>query len=148
MFLLYSVCTSTINEGKCTHSDEERSILGKWIVDEVLQSVEMGYSLVDVFEIWEYSVTCFDESTKSVGLFTDDVDMFVKIKQESSSYRPGFQVTKTGTGTLRTTSAQRELLKTRRQFPKLWGNYFGKAKIKLNVRQMVTEPEQDTDIFS
>ena len=52
-----------------------------WIVDEVRKAVEMGYGLVDVFEFWEYSVTCFDKGTNS-GLFAEYVVMFLKLKQE------------------------------------------------------------------
>ena len=29
-------------------------------MDEVHKAVDMGYGLVDVFEFWEYEVTCFD----------------------------------------------------------------------------------------
>jgi len=32
------------------HSDEERCIVGTWVVDEVLKAIEMGYGLVDVFK--------------------------------------------------------------------------------------------------
>jgi hypothetical protein len=72
-----------MNQGSCTHSDEERCIVGTWIVDEVRKAVEMGYSLVDVFE---FSVTCFDKETNSGGLFAEYVDMLLKSKQESSDY--------------------------------------------------------------
>jgi len=46
----------------------------------------MGYNLVDVFEFWEYSVTCFDKGTNSGSLFAEYVDMFLKLKPESSGY--------------------------------------------------------------
>jgi hypothetical protein len=49
--------------------------------------------------------------------------MFLKLKQESSGYHPGFKVRKTSTGTLRSTGAQGELLLTRQRTL---------AKIKLN----------------
>jgi len=50
-----------MNQDDCTHSDEERCIVGTWIMDEVRKAVDMGYSLVDVFAFWEYKVTCFDK---------------------------------------------------------------------------------------
>jgi len=65
-----------------THSDEERCI----VVDEFRKAVEMGYSVMDVFEVWEYEVTCFDKDTKTEGLFAEYVNMFLKLKQESSGY--------------------------------------------------------------
>jgi hypothetical protein len=46
----------------------------------------MGYALVEVFEVWEYKVTCLDKDTGSGGLFAGYVDMFLKLKQESSGY--------------------------------------------------------------
>jgi len=46
----------------------------------------MCYSLVDVYEFWEYSVTSFNKGTNSGGLFTEYVGMFLKLKQESSGY--------------------------------------------------------------
>jgi len=51
----------------------------------------MDYSFVDVFEFWEYSITCFDKETNSGGLFPEYVDMFLKLKQESSGYTSWFQ---------------------------------------------------------
>jgi len=41
---------------------------------------------MDVYEFWEYEVTCFDKDTISGGLFAEYVNMFLKLKQESSSY--------------------------------------------------------------
>jgi len=46
----------------------------------------MWYGLVDVLEFWEYSVTRFDIGTNSGGRFTDYVNNFLKLKQESSCY--------------------------------------------------------------
>jgi hypothetical protein len=69
-----------MNQSSCTHPVEERCIVGTWIVDEVRKAVEMGYSLVNVFEFWEYFFTCFDKGTNSSGLFAEYVDMFLKFK--------------------------------------------------------------------
>jgi len=41
---------------------------------------------VDVFEFWKYEVTCFDKYTNSGDLFADYVNMFLKLKQETSGY--------------------------------------------------------------
>jgi hypothetical protein len=35
MFPLCSLCADTMNQDRRTHSDEERCIVGTWIVDEV-----------------------------------------------------------------------------------------------------------------
>jgi len=108
----------------------------------------MGYSFVDMFEFWEYSVTCFDKETNSGGLFAGYVDMFLKLKQEYLATYPGFKVRKTRTGTLRTAGAQMEFSRQGVNFQKLWETNIGKAKIKINVGQMGTEPEQDPEKYS
>ena len=86
MFPLCTPCADMMNQGNCTLSDEERCIVGTWVVDEVRKAIEMGYGLVDVLEFWEYEVTCFDRGTNSGGLFAEYVNMFLKLKQESSGY--------------------------------------------------------------
>jgi len=63
MFPLCSACADS-EQGRL-HTDEERCIVGTWIVDEVRKAVEMGYRLVNVYEFWEYEVTCFDKDTNS-----------------------------------------------------------------------------------
>jgi len=73
-----------MNQTKCTHSEEERCIVGTWVEDEVRKVVEMGYSVTDVIEFWEYEVTCFEKDTNTGGLFAEYVYMFIKFKQESS----------------------------------------------------------------
>ena len=80
-----------MNQSSCTHPVEERCIVGTWIVDEVREAVDMGHSLVDEFEFWENSVTCFDIGTNSGGLCAEYVDMFLKLKEESSGFPSWFQ---------------------------------------------------------
>ena len=70
-----------MNQGNCTHHDEVRSIRRMWVIDEVCKAIEIGYGLVDVFEFWEYSVTCFDRGTNSGGSFSEYVDMFLKLQE-------------------------------------------------------------------
>jgi hypothetical protein len=62
------------------HTYEERCIVRTWVVNEVSKAVEMGYSLVDVFECWEYSVTRLENDEG--GLFAQYVNMFLKLKKE------------------------------------------------------------------
>ena len=65
MFPLCSACAYKVNQGKCTHCDEERCIVGTWVVDEVRKAVEMDCIVMDVFEFWEYEVTSFDKNTNT-----------------------------------------------------------------------------------
>jgi hypothetical protein len=75
-----------MNQDRCTRSDEERCTVGTWIVDKVRKVVEFGYFVKDVFEVWEYNVTCLDKGSKSGCFFTEYVVMFLKLKEESSGY--------------------------------------------------------------
>ena len=79
-------------------------------MDEIRKAVEMGYIVKEVFEFWEYKVTCFDKGSNSGGLFTEYVNMFLKLKQESSGYPSWVQSEEDREDTLRITGAQRELL--------------------------------------
>ena len=84
MFPLCSACVDTMNQRPCIHTDEERCIVGTWVVDEVRKAVDMGYGLVDMFQFWEYEVKCFHKDLNSRRLFAEYVNMFLKLKQESS----------------------------------------------------------------
>ena len=77
MFPLCCACADTMNQGPFTQSDEERCIVGTWVVDEVRKAVEMGHGLVDMFEFWEYEETCFYKDTNYGGLFAEYVNMFL-----------------------------------------------------------------------
>ena len=86
MFSLCSTCADTMNQDCCTHSDEERCIVGTWVVDEVRKAVDLGYSVRETFEFWEYQFTYYNQDTNSGGLFAQYVNMFLKLKQEASGY--------------------------------------------------------------
>jgi hypothetical protein len=100
-----------MQQAGCTHSDEERCIVGTWVIDEGCKAVEMGYSLVEVSEFWEYAVTRYvkDDAT-SGGLFAQQVNMFLKLKRNHLVSHPGCKVRMTKIDTLRTTGAQRDFL--------------------------------------
>ena len=63
-----------MNQGNCKHTDEERCIVGTWVV-EVREAIEMGYILMDVLEFWQYEITCFDRGTNSEVLFAEYVNV-------------------------------------------------------------------------
>jgi len=55
-------------------------------VGEISKAVEMSYTLLTVSELWEYSVTQHDKRDNSGELFSDYINMFLKLKQESNGY--------------------------------------------------------------
>jgi hypothetical protein len=75
-----------MNQGNSTHTDEERCRVATWVVDKVRKAIEMGYDMMNVFEFWEYEITFFDRGTKLGSLFAMYVNMFLKLKKESSGY--------------------------------------------------------------
>ena len=59
-------------------------------MNESRKAIQIGYVLVNLFEFWEYEITCFDLGTNSVGL-SHSMLMFLKFKQESSGYASSVQ---------------------------------------------------------
>ena len=79
MFPLCKTCVDTLNQNPCTHTDEERAILGTWCHVELMKAIEKGYEVLEIHEVWHWEETT-DE------LFKDYVNMYLKIKQEASGY--------------------------------------------------------------
>ena len=79
MFPLCKTCTDTLNCNPCTHSEQERAILGTWCHVELMKEIEKGYQILKIHEVWHFPVHT-DE------LFKEYVNTFLKIKQEASGY--------------------------------------------------------------
>ncbi|CAC5368814.1 unnamed protein product [Mytilus coruscus] len=87
IFPLCRTCVETTNQGKCTHNDQERCITGTYATPEIMLAQEKGYRVLKVHEVWHFpDSTQYDKKTNSGGLFTDYVQMFLKIKQEASGF--------------------------------------------------------------
>ena len=79
MFPLCKTCTDTLNQNPCTHSEQERAILGTWCHVELMKAIEKGYEILKIHEVWHFA-----EHTDE--LFKEYVNKFLKIKQEASGY--------------------------------------------------------------
>ena len=79
MFPLCKTCVDTLNQNPCTHTDEERAILGTWCHVELMKAIEKGYEVLEIHEVWHW-----EETTDQ--LFKEYVNMYLKIKQEASGY--------------------------------------------------------------
>ncbi|XP_066296636.1 uncharacterized protein [Branchiostoma lanceolatum] len=79
--LMFPLChTCSLNEQKkCNHTDEERSLVGTWVTIELNKAVEMGYKVVEIYEVHHFP-------KKTNTLFTEYIDTFLKLKQESSGW--------------------------------------------------------------
>ncbi|XP_063965780.1 uncharacterized protein LOC129254369 [Lytechinus pictus] len=88
--LLFPLCRTCANEkqtSKCTHSDEERALESTWVTEEVKKAIELGYKVVELFEVWHYPhFDQYNPRTQEGGLFRDYIDLFLKVKQESSGW--------------------------------------------------------------
>ncbi|XP_055390586.1 uncharacterized protein LOC129619368 [Condylostylus longicornis] len=88
--LMFSLCRSCSEEKWlkecCPHSDEERALIGTWVIDEVVKAIQKGYKMLEIYEVWEYQTTKYDKNMDTQGLFTNMMNKFIKIKQEASGW--------------------------------------------------------------
>jgi len=72
--LLFCLCRTCVLEhnakSECQHvSDAERGLEDTWVIDGVRLAVAKGYKILEVLEVYEYSVMCYDLETGEGGLF-------------------------------------------------------------------------------
>ncbi|XP_035239706.1 uncharacterized protein LOC118208867 isoform X1 [Anguilla anguilla] len=79
MFPLCRSCAVSEHQGKCVHSDEERSLTGVWCSIELAKAVEKGYQVAKIFEVWHFP-------QRSDSLFSGYINTHLKGKQEASGY--------------------------------------------------------------
>lgn len=86
--LIFCLCLSCAKDSlkECCHTPEERALVGTWVMDEVKEAISLGYEILEVYEIWKYRVEQYDCESKTGGLFTDYMNKFLKIKQQSSGW--------------------------------------------------------------
>jgi len=88
-FTLCGLCAENSNV-ECRHNDEQRCITGSWVTLEVSEAIKQGYVIKQIYEIWHYDQSSkYDKKSKSGGLFTEYVDLFLKYKQEASGFPEG-----------------------------------------------------------
>lgn len=94
--LVFSLCRNCAKEGRqlrFTCSNEDRCITGTWCTPEIVRSVQVGYEIVKMYEVYHF------DSVSSPGdpdndLFGGYIDLFLKIKQESSGWPAYIQTEK------------------------------------------------------
>ena len=87
LFPLCAKCVDNQQQSTCEHTDEDRCLLGTWVTPELKKAVEMGYKIVKVYEVWHYdSSEQYNPETQRGGLFSEYINTFLKIKQESSGW--------------------------------------------------------------
>ena len=79
LFPLCYRCACTQSQDPCRCSEAERSFIGTWTTVELQKAVEKGYRIESIFEVYHWA-----QSTNN--LFTDYVDLFLRLKQQASGY--------------------------------------------------------------
>jgi hypothetical protein len=86
--LLFGLCRSCMEElrqDECNHNNEdERVLVGTWVLHELKLAIEMNYRVIECFEIWEYDVTKYNKQTQEGGLFKDYVNQYARLKEHAS----------------------------------------------------------------
>lgn len=86
LFGLCNECMTTSNQNSCTHTDEQRIIKASFACCEIAKALELGYKLIECYEVWKYFKTQFNPQDGSGGIFAAYIDKFLKLKQEASGY--------------------------------------------------------------
>ncbi|CAF0964145.1 unnamed protein product [Brachionus calyciflorus] len=87
--LVFTLCQACAEENmsKCEHSVEKRSFESTWITLEIEEALNQRYEIVEIYEVWHWEKTAlYNKETKSGGLISDYVDMFLKGKQEADGF--------------------------------------------------------------
>lgn len=86
LFVLCRTCGDTVNQDECNHNENERCLIGTWVVDEIRKAIEKGYKILEIYEVWSYAVTQYDGLENLTGLFTEMMNKFIKMKTQASGW--------------------------------------------------------------
>ena len=86
-FPLCYKCACNENEDMCTCLDNDRMFTHTYCTPELEVAINMGYTIIQIHEVlhWKES-EMYNPVTKQGGLFTQYINTFLKLKQESSGY--------------------------------------------------------------
>ncbi len=79
LFPLCRTCAEDQFQGSCPHSDEDRSFKGTFTTCELMKALDLGYELVEVYEVLHYP-------QQSNEVFKKYIKTWLKIKAEASGY--------------------------------------------------------------
>ena len=57
-----------------------------WVVHELQKAIELGCSVTEIFVIWQYKSTQYDQASGEGGLFAAYVNTFLRLKQQASGW--------------------------------------------------------------
>ena len=87
-FPLCRTCADAKRKEECQRFfAEERSFIGTWCTPEPTKAIDVGYTVIDLFEVYHWEATAiYNLDTGKGGLFSGYINMFLKIKQEASGW--------------------------------------------------------------
>ena len=86
-FPLCYKCACNENKDICTCLDSERMFTHTYCTPELEVAINMGYTIIQIHEVLHWKETeMYNPVTKEGGLFTQYINTFLKLKQESSGY--------------------------------------------------------------
>ena len=92
LFALCRTCAETMNTEPCTCTSKERSWMATVHTNELQLALKHGYQLHRVIEILHYPperTVKFNKETGQKSLFSDYIDCWLRLKQESSGFPDG-----------------------------------------------------------
>ena len=86
-FPLCYKCACNENEDMCTCLDNDRMFTHTYCTPELEVAINMGYTIIQIHEVLHWQETeMYNPVTKEGCLFTQYINTFLKLKQESSGY--------------------------------------------------------------
>uniref|UniRef100_A0A7E4VQI1 DNA-directed DNA polymerase n=1 Tax=Panagrellus redivivus TaxID=6233 RepID=A0A7E4VQI1_PANRE len=84
--LVFGLCAACADgyDVECTHADSERAWIGGYTTVELKKAVELGYQIMETFEVWDYAR--WSKKGDECGLFDTYVDTFVREKVQNSGW--------------------------------------------------------------
>jgi hypothetical protein len=83
IFALCRTCAESYQSTACNHTPQQRALRGTWATPELHKSLELGYQVLEIYEVWHYE----EVSTKDRNpLFRDYIKMFLKVKVQASGW--------------------------------------------------------------
>ncbi|XP_031780638.1 uncharacterized protein LOC116416375 [Nasonia vitripennis] len=87
LFALCRTCCEEMRQSDCCHSDaSQREFSGIWVADELRKAIELGYTITEIFVIWQYSMIEYDPLTGEGVLFAGYINTFLRLKLEASGF--------------------------------------------------------------
>ena len=90
VFSLCSMCANECLQSDCSHTEEQRAILGTWTTPEVIKAIELNYKIIEIYEVWNFPETSqYNPDTGEGGLFSEYVNKFMTLKLHHSGWPVG-----------------------------------------------------------